>query len=65
MGCTDMREHTHALIQNPLIDKGIDNIMAKTQAVYVFKKKKKGSPHLSSRTEKSTRHEPHFRRLRG
>ena len=37
----DMREHTHALIQNPLIDKGIDNIMAKTQAVYVFKKKKK------------------------
>ena len=41
MGCTNMPEHTHALIQNPLIDKGIVNIMAKTQTVYVFKKKKK------------------------
>ena len=49
MGCTNMPEHTHAVTQNTFIDKGIDDIMAKTQAGFVFKK---GSPHLSSRTEK-------------
>ena len=41
MGCTNMPEHTHAVTQNTFIDKGIDDIMAKTQAGFVFKKKKR------------------------
>ena len=41
MGCTNMPEHTDAVTQNAFIDKGIDDIMAKTQAVFVFKKNKR------------------------
>ena len=41
MGCTNMPEYTHTVTQNTFLDKGIDDIMAKTQAGFVFKKKKK------------------------